>query len=107
MRRLQMHLPDWMQDWLEILIPGIQIFLIILVAWLINWLIKRIISRAGKAYDLPHELLMPLRGVFRWIIIAAAVLAPLRIAVFHILPNAAGILLSGDACGPAPAVSCR
>ena len=78
MRRLQMHLPDWMQDWLEILIPGIQIFLIILVAWLINWLIKRIISRAGKAYDLPHELLMPLRGVFRWIIIAAAVLAILE-----------------------------
>jgi small-conductance mechanosensitive channel len=73
-----MHLPDWMQDWLEILIPGIQIFLIILVAWLINWLIKRIISRAGKAYDLPHELLMPLRGVFRWIIIAAAVLAILE-----------------------------
>ncbi|MFN3732919.1 mechanosensitive ion channel domain-containing protein [Comamonas testosteroni] len=78
MRRLQMRLPDWMQDWLEILIPGIQIFLIILVAWLINWLIKRIISRAGKAYDLPHELLMPLRGVFRWIIIAAAVLAILE-----------------------------
>lgn len=73
-----MRLPDWMQDWLEILIPGIQIFLIILVAWLINWLIKRIISRAGKAYDLPHELLMPLRGVFRWIIIAAAVLAILE-----------------------------
>lgn len=78
MRRLQMRLPDWMQDWLEILIPGIQIVLIILVAWLINWLIKRIISRAGKAYDLPHELLMPLRGVFRWIIIAAAVLAILE-----------------------------
>ena len=78
MRRLQMHLPDWMQDWLEILIPGVQIFLIILVAWLINWLIKRIISRAGKAYDLPHELLMPLRGVFRWIIIAAAILAILE-----------------------------
>lgn len=78
MRRLQMRLPDWMQDWLEILIPGIQIFLIILVAWLINWLIKRIISRAGKAYDLPHELLMPLRGVFRWIIIAAALLAILE-----------------------------
>ena len=73
-----MHLPEWMQDWLEILIPGVQIFLIIFVAWLINWLIKRIILRAGKAYDLPHELLMPLRGVFRWIIIAAAILAILE-----------------------------
>ena len=32
----------------------------------------------GKAYDLPHELLMPLRGIFRWLIIAAAILAILE-----------------------------
>ena len=73
-----MHLPDWMQEWLEVLIPGVQIFLIIFVAWLLNWLFKRIVSRVGKAYDLPHELLLPLRGVFRWLIIAAAVLAILE-----------------------------
>lgn len=74
MRRLQMHLPEWMQEWLEILIPGAQIFLIILAAWLINRLFKRIIVRVGQHYDLPHELLMPLRGVVRWIIIAATLL---------------------------------
>ena len=73
-----MHLPEWMQEWLEVLIPGVQIFLIIFVAWLLNWLFKRIVSRVGKAYDLPHELLLPLRGVFRWLIIAAAVLAILE-----------------------------
>ena len=73
-----MRLPDWMQEWLEVLIPGVQIFLIIFVAWLLNWLFKRIVSRVGKAYDLPHELLMPLRGVFRWLIIAAAILAILE-----------------------------
>ncbi|MDL5035352.1 mechanosensitive ion channel family protein [Comamonas resistens] len=78
MRRLQMHLPDWMQDWLEVLIPGVQIVLIIFVAWLLNWLFKRIFARVGKAYDLPHELLMPLRGIFRWLIIAAAILAILE-----------------------------
>ncbi len=73
-----MHLPDWMQEWLEILVPGAQILLIIVVAWLLNRLFKRIISRVGQAYDLPHELLMPLRGVFRWILIAVAVLAILE-----------------------------
>lgn len=73
-----MSLPEWMQEWLEVLIPGAQIFLIILVAWLINRLLKRIISRVGQAYDLPHELLLPLRGVFRWIIIGGAVLAVLE-----------------------------
>ena len=78
MHRLQMRLPVWMQEWLEVLVPGVQIFLIIFVAWLLNWLFKRIVSRVGKAYDLPHELLMPLRGVFRWIVIAVAVLAILE-----------------------------
>ena len=73
-----MRLPVWMQEWLEVLVPGVQIFLIIFVAWLLNWLFKRIVSRVGKAYDLPHELLMPLRGVFRWIVIAVAVLAILE-----------------------------
>ena len=73
-----MRLPEWMQEWLEIIVPGAQIFLIIVVAWLLNRLFKRIISRVGQAYDLPHELLMPLRGVFRWIIIAVAVLAILE-----------------------------
>ncbi|WP_205589351.1 MULTISPECIES: mechanosensitive ion channel family protein [Comamonas] len=74
MRRLQMHLPEWMQEWLEVLIPGLQIFLIIVAAWLLNRLFKRIISRVGQHYDLPHELLMPLRGVVRWVIIAATIL---------------------------------
>ena len=73
-----MRLPDWMQDWLEVLVPGLQLFLIILVAWLLNRLLKRIISRVGQAYDLPHELLLPMRGVFRWIIIGAAILAILE-----------------------------
>ena len=73
-----MHLPEWMQEWLEVLVPGLQIFLIILVAWLLNRLLKRIISRVGQAYDLPHELLLPMRGVFRWIIIGAAILAILE-----------------------------
>lgn len=73
-----MHLPSWMQDWIEILVPGIQIFCIVFVAWLLNRLLKRIILRVGQAYDLPHEILMPLRGALRWLIIAAAVLAVLE-----------------------------
>ena len=73
-----MSLPDWMQEWLEILVPGVQIFLILVVAWLLNRLVKRVIARAGQHYDLPHELLVPLRGIIRWIIIATALLAILE-----------------------------
>lgn len=78
MRRFQTHLPVWMQEWLEVLVPGIQIFLIVVAAWLLNRLVKRVIARAGRHYDLPDELLLPLRGVLRWIIIAATVLLVLE-----------------------------
>lgn len=62
-----------MQDWLEFIIPGAQILLIIGAAWLLNRLVRRLIARAGRHYGLPPELLVPLRGVFRWILIAATV----------------------------------
>lgn len=74
MQRLLNRLPLWVQDWLEIIIPGAQIFLIVLVAWALNRLFRRLIARAGQHYDLPPELLVPLRGVIRWIIIATTVL---------------------------------
>jgi small-conductance mechanosensitive channel len=73
MRRFQAHLPAWMQEWLEFIIPGAQILLIIGAAWLLNRLVRRLIARAGRHYGLPPELLVPLRGVFRWILIAATV----------------------------------
>lgn len=74
MRRLSIHLPSWLQDWLEILIPASQILLILFAAWLINLFFKRVIYRAGAHYALPRELLVPLRGVIRWLIIAATAL---------------------------------
>ena len=74
MRRLFTHLPSWLQDWLEVLIPATQILLIVLAAWLINLFFKRLIARAGAHYALPRELLVPLRGVIRWLIIASTVL---------------------------------
>ena len=74
MQRLKTYLPLWMHDWLEYLIPGMQILLIVFFAWLINRLLKRVIFRLGHHYGLGHDLLVPLRGVVRWFIIAAALL---------------------------------
>ena len=44
---LRTRLPAWMQDWLEIAIPVLQILLIVLVAWLLHRLFKRVIQRAS------------------------------------------------------------
>lgn len=67
-------LPEWMQEWLEIAVPVLQIFLVILGAWLLHYLFKRVIKRASAHYDFPHELLMPIHTVVRWLIFAGAVL---------------------------------
>ncbi len=71
---LRTRLPTWMQDWLEVTIPVLQILLILVVAWVLHRLFKRVIKRASAHYGFPHELLMPINSVVRWLIIAGAVL---------------------------------
>lgn len=75
---LRTRLPVWMQDWLEIAIPILQILLIVLVAWVLHRLFKRVIKRASDHYEFPHELLMPIHAVVRWLIIAGSVLLVLE-----------------------------
>lgn len=71
---LRAHLPVWMQDWLEIAIPVLQMLLIIVVAWVLHRLFRRVIKRASAHYQLPHELLMPINTVVRWLLIAGTLL---------------------------------
>ncbi|MGE8398091.1 MAG: mechanosensitive ion channel family protein [Comamonas sp.] len=63
-----------MQEWLEIAIPVLQMLLIIVVAWVLHRLFRRVIKRASTHYDFPHELLMPINTVVRWLILAGATL---------------------------------
>lgn len=73
-RHFRTRLPDWVQDWLDILIPGLQIVIIIVLAWLLHGLLRRLLRRVGRHYDLPPKLMMPLLAITRWIIMVAAVL---------------------------------
>ena len=70
--RLRIHLPPWLHDWLDILVPGIQIALIVLAALLLQRLLRRIIRRASSHYQFPQELLMPIDTVVRWLIMGSA-----------------------------------
>lgn len=72
LRRHRASLPDWVQDWLGVLIPGLQIVFIVLLAWVLNRLLGRILHRAGKHYGVPDKWVVPLRGVGRWLIVLAA-----------------------------------
>ena len=75
MKRIQkFYIPEWAQDWLDIIIPGLQILLILVVAMLLQYLLRRLIKRVGNHYSLPRELMVPLNGLLRWTILASALL---------------------------------
>ena len=77
-RSLTLYLPEWAQDWLEIIVPGVQIALILVAAWLLQNLLGRLLTRAGRHYQIPLELQMPIHGLMRWTIFAATLLLVLE-----------------------------
>lgn len=77
-RNWQSQLPEWVQDWLEVIIPGGQIVLILVVAWLLQRLVLRVVDRAGTHYQMPLELMLPINGLLRWMILASALLLVLE-----------------------------
>ncbi|HEY9209020.1 mechanosensitive ion channel [Acidovorax sp. JG5] len=78
MQLLKARLPEWVQDWLDVIIPGSQIVLILLAAWLLQRALRRLVRRASAHYQFPNELLVPINGLIRWLIIASALLLVLE-----------------------------
>ncbi|ANF25539.1 mechanosensitive ion channel family protein [Stutzerimonas stutzeri] len=66
------------QRWSDQLLLGLQILLILLVAYILQRLVVRGLSRLGSRYPLPPELLLPLRGGIRWFIIGSALIMVLE-----------------------------
>ena len=77
-RSLTLYLPEWAQDWLEIIVPGGQIALILVAAWLLQNLLGRLLTRAGRHYQIPLELQMPIHGLMRWTIFSSTLLLVLE-----------------------------
>ena len=78
MRNLKSHLPEWIQDWLEVIIPGAQIVQILVLAWALQRLLRRLLTSASAHYQLPAELLAPIKGLVRWTVLASAMLLVLE-----------------------------
>lgn len=78
MQTLKTRLPEWVQEWLEVIVPGAQILLILFAAWLLQRTLRRLVRRASAHYQLPDELLVPINGLIRWLIIASALLLVLE-----------------------------
>ena len=78
LERLKLILPPWMHEWLDVIVPGAQIALIVLAALLLQHLLRRVILRASDHYQFPHDLLTPINGVVRWLILGGAGLLALE-----------------------------
>ncbi|MCF6781307.1 MULTISPECIES: mechanosensitive ion channel family protein [Pseudomonadaceae] len=66
------------REWGDQLLLGLQIVLIMLIAYVLQRLVVRGLTRLGGRYPLPPELLLPLRGGIRWFIIGGALIMVLE-----------------------------
>lgn len=68
------YLPDWAQEWIAVIVPGLQIAGILAVAWLLQYLLRRLLKRTAERYQLPMALVSPVRSTVRWFLYGAALL---------------------------------
>lgn len=61
-------------QWMDTFWLGLQILLIMVVAFALQRMVGRALESLGERYPLPHELLVPVRGALRWLIMGSAVL---------------------------------
>ncbi len=61
-------------QWMDTFWLGLQILLILVAAFVLQRIIARGLSRLGQRYPLPPELLVPVRGGLRWLIMGSALL---------------------------------
>ena len=71
-------MPLWMLQWLDVIVPGAQIVVILLLAWLLRRLLLRLIVRLGTRYSLPAELVVGARRVGTLLIYASTLMLVLE-----------------------------
>ena len=71
MEALQLSLPA---QWVGPLWIALQIVLILLAGYLAQRFVARCLTRLGERYPFPPQLMMPLRGGLRWLIMGSALI---------------------------------
>lgn len=75
---MKVWLAQWLGEWSETLLLGLQVLLILLAGFVLQRLVARGLTRIATRYQLPGELLLPLRGALRWLIMGSALLLALE-----------------------------
>ena len=74
MYRFKALIPTWAAEWMDIIVPAIQIALILLLSIALHYLTRKLINRAAAHYKWPLELVVPVKGLVRWLIIGGTIL---------------------------------
>ena len=61
-------------EWIGPFWMGLQILVILVAAYLLQRLVARCLTRLSERYPLPPELMVPLRGGLRWLIMGSALI---------------------------------
>jgi len=61
-------------QWMDTFWLGLQILLILSLAFVLQRTVGRALQSLGERYPLPAELLVPVRGALRWLIMGSALL---------------------------------
>lgn len=56
LRSLHDRLPEWAADWLDVLVPLVEVTVIVLAAWLLMRLVRLLMRRAMNTYSLPGNV---------------------------------------------------
>jgi small-conductance mechanosensitive channel len=67
-------LPAWAREWLDVIVPGMQVLMILGLAVTLRVLLHRLIRRSCARYGLPSELAIGMRRASGFLIYSAAVL---------------------------------
>ena len=71
---MKQRLPDWVQGWLDTIMPIGQVLLIVLAAWLLQRLVRLLVRRLVDGRGLPLEMAVVLRRLSASLIAADALL---------------------------------
>ncbi|MGJ7510612.1 mechanosensitive ion channel domain-containing protein [Variovorax sp. GT1P44] len=74
LQSLRTRLPDWVNEWLETIVPIVEVALILLAAWLLYRFVRRLIERVTTSYALPEDVALITRRAFGFLLYGGALL---------------------------------
>jgi small-conductance mechanosensitive channel len=74
LQNLRAWLPDWVNEWLDTIVPVLEVALILIAAWVLYRLARRLIERVTTNYALPEDVALITRRTVGFLLYGGALL---------------------------------